>query len=70
MVEGVEGSVGRDGETEAVAGLVVLDRDAQRVVAEVPTTLDVDAVALAAGGLAGLVVVGLIAPSSKCMTRR
>jgi hypothetical protein len=54
VVEGIEGTVGRDREVEAIAGTGVLDQDGYRVLVWVPQQQDVDAVALAGGEFAGL----------------
>ena len=54
VVEGVERTIGRDRQPEAISGTGVLDRDGERVLDWVPEQEDVDAVALAGGKFAGL----------------
>src|SRR5580765_8532676 len=54
VVEGVEGSVRRNRELEAVSEAVVIDGDRDRVLPGVPEQQDVYAVALACGELAGV----------------
>ena len=54
VVEGIEGTVGRDRDLELISDTRVLDRDGERVLDRVPEQQDVDAVAVAGGELAGL----------------
>jgi hypothetical protein len=54
VVEGVEGTVGRDRELEAISDPLVLDRHGDRVLTRISEQQDADPVALADGEFAGL----------------
>ena len=54
VVEGVERTLGRDRELEAISDAGVLDGHGEGVLVGVPEQQDVDAVALAGGELAAL----------------
>ena len=70
VVEGVEGTVGRNRDLELIAGAGVLDRDGQSVLVRVPEQQDVDAVALARGEFAGQRVVPMVSWRSLPLLRR
>src|SRR5687767_14733213 len=54
VVEGIEGTVRRDRQLEAISDTGVLDRDREGVLGWVPEQQDMDSVALAGGELEGL----------------
>jgi hypothetical protein len=54
VVEGIEGTVRSDRESEAISDTGVLDGHGEAVLARVPEQPDVDAVAIADGEFAGL----------------
>src|SRR5207244_1182472 len=54
VVEGIEGTLRRDREVEAISCAGVLDREGERVLAGVPEQGDVDAVAVAGGEFADI----------------